>query len=150
MDGAWHWRQTMAALGLYAAAADKFTPSVRAYSCVTRVHLHHTSHAYTCITRVTHVYTYATHVWRASLPAEGAAVPSASAIFCKNATVNHRTQKLYKKTEKVEKTMSIAASVGRIGQLYVAFWIEPPVLAQAARSICVAQGCEDARIENMC
>ena len=74
-------------------------------------------------------------------------MPSASAIVCKS----HRTQKLYKKTdEKVEKTMSIAASVGRIGQLYVAFWIEPPVLAQAARSICVAQGCEDARIENMC
>jgi hypothetical protein len=47
--------------------------------------------------------------------------------------------------------MSIAACVGRIGQLcYMAFWIEPPVLAQAARSICVVQGCEDARIENIC
>ena len=75
MDGARHWRQTMAALGLYAAAADKFTTSVRAYSCVTRVHLHHTSHAYTCITRVTHVYTYATYVcslrWQARAPASG-------------------------------------------------------------------------------
>ena len=53
--------------------------------------------------------------------------------------------------KKVEKTAeSPTAAVGRIGQLYVAFWIEPPVLAQAARSICVSQGCEDAGIENIC
>ncbi len=85
MDGARHWPQTMAALGLYAAAADKFTTSVRAYSCVTRVHLHHT-----CVTRV--------HVCNIRMAprtqARGAAVPSASAIFCKNAKCESQEPKI--------------------------------------------------------